>query len=187
MWLWIKKGLQKERMLNCFISFWIHFQFHLKHERLKVCLSGKQKFTTLNLLSPCVAGQEQRSVMTNHLAWRVCITSKSHTLISSLLYKKLGCKFHSLHLKHLTPKLCLCWTMQSREHILINSVKGALIKAHNDTFIPLLRQCVQDEWHAFHKGFVDSGPTRNTINLTHNSTTNWLFYLQSLYHRSHVI
>lgn len=157
----------------------------------RVCLSGKQKFTTLNLLSPCVAGQEQRSVMTNHLAWRVCITSKSHTLISSLLYKKLGCKFHSLHLKHLTPKLCLCWTMQSREHILINSVKGALIKALVRTMTPSFlcsdNVCKMNDAHFTRVLWTVGRREIRLILLTHNSTTNWLFYLQSLYHRSHVI
>lgn len=114
-------------MLRYLFSSQINWQFFLKHELPKSMPSPGSRSSLL--VSPRVAGEEQRSVMTNHSAWRVCITSKSHTLISSLLYQKLGCKFHSLHLNCLTPKLCLCLTMHSREYILISGVKGPLIKA----------------------------------------------------------
>lgn len=105
--------IRNDKMLIHFFSSRIFYQFFLNCP--KVCLLQEAEVHNLFLLSPCVAGQEQRSVMTNHLAWQVCITSKSHTLISSLLYQKLGCKLCSLDLNCLTPKLCLCLTMHSRQ------------------------------------------------------------------------
>lgn len=54
----------------------------------KVCLLQETEVHNLSLLSPCVAGgRTEECVMTNQSAWRVCITSKSHTLISSRLYQ----------------------------------------------------------------------------------------------------
>lgn len=113
-------------MLNCAVCpFGFIYHSFWAMNCLEVCLSREAEVHSFN--SP---HGWNRGVLwvTNHLAWRGCITSKSHTLISSLLYEKLGCKFHSLHLKHLTPELCLCSTKRRREYISTKSVKGALIK-----------------------------------------------------------
>lgn len=53
------------------------------------CLLQETELHNLSLLSLslCCWGRTEESAMTNQSAWRVCITSKSHTLISSLLYQ----------------------------------------------------------------------------------------------------
>lgn len=140
---------------------------------LQVCLPREAEVHSFNARH----GLEQRGVVTNHLAWRGCITSKSHTLISSLLYKKLECKFHSLHLKHLTPKLCLCSTKRHRENISMNSVKGALIKHWWTRWH--VRSSAQMKWARWmtsssQGGFTDSGPNREKNHLRYDSATDWL-------------
>lgn len=139
---------------------------------LQVCLSREAEVHSFDAPHDL----EQRGVVTNHLAWRGCITSKSHTLISSLLYKKLECKFHSLHLKHLTPKLCLCSTKRRREYISMNSVKEALIKRwwtrwHLRSSAQM--KCARWMTSTLQGGFTDSRPTGEK-SLAIRFVTDWL-------------
>lgn len=71
-----------------FFSPQIYYHFYLKWELPKsMPPPGNRSSQLVSSLPLCCWGRTEECVMTNQSAWQVCITSKSHTLISSLLYQ----------------------------------------------------------------------------------------------------
>lgn len=128
-----------ENFVKMFVSSLNTLPIFSENALCRSCLLQETELHNLSLLSLslCCWGRTEESAMTNQSAWRVCITSKSHTLISRLLYQL---NVHSVKSQSVKTTPCVVKQLdtvslfnnaQQRLTVHLNKwgVKGPLIEA----------------------------------------------------------